>query len=157
MRPLLILFSVVGLLFSCNKEKKQRTAATTIVHPIATKSTATDTLEINSKTIVVFQKDSIAVEKLLKEATDEEAFYTASDDYGYYIANATEFIEKQKIKIVASNKKYLKFIGADATPLVIKVDTLQGFGGMYFFTPAKKPHLVDITIPEEEYKDYFGK
>jgi hypothetical protein len=152
MRNLLYLFCSIGLLFSCNKEKKQQSAPT-----IAQKSITTDTLEITSKAIVLFQKDSSAIEKSLKEATDEEAFYTASDDYGYYIANATTFIEKQKIKIVEANKKYLKFVGTNQESLVIKVDTLRGFGGMYFFTPNKKAHLVDITIPEEEYKDYFSE
>ncbi len=156
MKTLLLLFSIVGLLFSCSKEKKQPNVPIAKVIPTAPKLTVTDTLEITSKAIVVFQKDSIAVEKLLKEATNEDAFYTASDDYGYYIANATEFMEKQKIRMIDANKKYLKFVGADATPLVIRVDTLQGLGGMYFFTPAKKPHLVDITMPKEEYKEYFG-
>ncbi len=69
---------------------------------------------------------------------------------------AHEFLDSVKLPTRdTKDKKFLKFSSSDKTERIIKLDTLPGLWGIYFFYPTKKPKQVDLTIINEEYKSYF--
>jgi hypothetical protein len=57
--------------------------------------------------------------------------------------------------IDAKDNKYLKFIRFNKVQNIVKMDTLPELWGIYLFNPSKKEKLVDMTMIDEEYKNYF--
>jgi len=166
---LLVLLSLT--VFSCvtNDERQENKSATsdssgektqkvdTIKSQRALRSSTleTDTLTIDMKAAVFYQPDSLQMEKRMKEVGEAE-FRMGADDYIYYVNMSVEYLEKQDLKVYdAKNKKYLKFLLADKRVKVIKLDSLKELWGMYFFDPKKMPYAADMTIIEDEYKNYF--
>lgn len=114
-----------------------------------------DTLTIDTKSAVFYQPDNIQIERRMKE-TGEENFRAGADDYIYYVNTSADYLEKQGLSVIdAKNKKYLKFIMADKKVQLVKLDTLSELWGMYLFVPTKTPHFADITVIEDDYKNYF--
>lgn len=115
----------------------------------------TDTLTIDKKAAVFYQPDSLQMEKRMKQVGEAD-FRVGADDYIYYVNTSAEYLEKQGLRVLdAKNKKYLKFVLADKRVQVIKLDTLEEFWGMYLFDPKKNAHAADMTIIEDEYKNYY--
>jgi hypothetical protein len=86
----------------------------------------------------------------------EENFRAGTDDYIYYVNTSAEYLEKKGLQVIdAKNKKFLKFIMADKNVQLIKLNTLEELWGMYLFDPKKKQHYADMTVIEEDYKNYF--
>jgi hypothetical protein len=172
MRPslrLLLLFSLA--VFSCTtNDQKQETKSNTQISPADTalkpdtvrtqKATQTspldtDSLTIDRKAAVFYQPDSLQTEQRMKEAGEAD-FRAGADDYIYYVNTSAEYLEKEGLPVFdAKNKKYLKFVLADKRVQVIKLDTLEELWGMYLFDPKKKAYAADMTIIEDEYKNYF--
>lgn len=114
-----------------------------------------DTLAINTKSAIFFQPDSLQMEKRMKQAGEDE-FRAGADDYIYYINISAAYLEKQGLPVIdAKNKKFLKFLFADNSFQLVKLDTLPDLWGMYLFDPAKKPLYADIIEIENDYKSYF--
>jgi hypothetical protein len=89
-------------------------------------------------------------------AVGEEDFRIGADDYIYYMNTSAAYLEKQGLKVLdARDKKYLHFVSSGKTAQLIKLDTLPELWGIYFFNLMKKPYLVDITMIEEEYANYY--
>jgi hypothetical protein len=85
--------------------------------------------------------------------TGEENFRAGAGDYIYYINTSADYLKEQGLSVIdAKNKKYLKFIMADKK---VQLDTLSELWGMYLFAPTKTPHFADITVIEDDYKNYF--
>lgn len=102
-----------------------------------------------------YQPGSFQIEKRIREA-GEENFRAGADDYIYYINISVEYLEKRGLPVVdAKNKKYLKFMMTNKNVQLIKLDTLQELWGVFLFDPRKKPYQSDITVMENEYKNYF--
>jgi hypothetical protein len=157
--------------FSCatNDQKQEQKADTlissadttqkldTVGAQISTQSSPldTDTLTIDRKAAVFYQPDSLQMERRMKEVSEAD-FRAGADDYIYYVNTSAEYLEKEGLPVLdAKNKKYLKFVLADNRVQVIKLDTLEELWGMYLFDPKKKAYAADMTIIEDEYKNYF--
>ncbi|HJW16071.1 MAG TPA: hypothetical protein VJ499_03075 [Flavisolibacter sp.] len=114
-----------------------------------------DTLTIDKKAAVFYQPDSMLMEKRMNQVGAED-FRKGADDYIYYINSSAEYLENQGLPVLdAKNRKYLKFIFEDRKEYVIKTDTLKELWGMFLFDPRKKPYAADMTIIEDEYKNYY--
>ena len=150
------------LAWSCSEQGKEKPAAIngdsvtekTIEPPQQRQS---DTLVITSKTAVFYEPDSIQIAKRKKEI-GEENFRIGFDDYAFSVNSSIEFLEKEKLPVVdAKDKKYLKFIKANRTSRIIKIDSLADLWGIYLFDPSKEPYSADMTIMDEEFEQYFRK
>lgn len=156
----LILICVCTLsVYGCKEQKREKTAlAEKSEVPSAAASLSpvqNDTLTIDAKAAVLYQPDSIQMQKRM-QAVGEEDFRAGADDYIYYMNMSAEYLEKQGLKVLdAMDKKYLRFVFSGKTAQVIKLDTLPELWGIYFFDPMKKPYLADITMIEEEYGNYY--
>lgn len=172
MQPSLRLLLLLSLtVFSCaTNDQKQETKSDTFISSADTTQKVdtpkaqiapqpspldTDTLTIDRKAAVFYQPDSLQIEKRMKEAGEAD-FRAGADDYIYYVNTSAEYLEKQGLSVLdAKNKKYLKFVLADKRTHVINLDTLQELWGMYLFDPKKKPYAADMTMIEDEYKNYY--
>ena len=150
----LLLSLIVSLTVTfCNDNSKEQQSE--IASKINEAIPNSDTLIISEKSAIFYQPDSMQIEKRKKEV-GEENFYIGIDDYAFYINSSFEFLDSIKQPVIeVVGKKVLKFIYSNKQTEVIKLDTLPELWGMYFFSPEKMPRLVDMTIIEEEYKNYF--
>ena len=118
-------------------------------------SSSSDTLAFDKACAVFYQPDSLQVEKRMKQVGQDE-FRQGADDYIYYINTSAEYLEKKGLPVIdAKNKRYLKFVSTNGQVQVIKLDTLAELWGMYLFDPKKNAYVADITMVEEEYKNYY--
>ena len=169
MRPLFKLLLLYSLtLASCAADEKTQdfksssfdtTQATDTTQQSETKIKkaviTSDTLTIDTKSAVFFQPDSLQIKKRMQEVGEKD-FRAGMDDYIYSINTSAEYLEKQGLTVVdAKGKKILKFITEDKKFHLIKLDTLQELWGMYLFDPTKKPYYADMTMIEDDYKNYF--
>ena len=115
-----------------------------------------DTLVIDRKAAVFYSPDTTQIERRKKEV-GEDNFYAGADDYLNYMQTSQDFLDSVNLPIVdAKDNKYLKFIRFDKVQNVVKMDTLPELWGIYLFNPSKKEKLVDMTMIDEEYKNYFN-
>jgi hypothetical protein len=113
-----------------------------------------DTLTVTEKGAVFYSPSSSRINKMKKERGED--FYVAADDNMYYMSTARDFLEQQKLAIMDNkDKKYIKFVFADKLSQVIKLDTVSQPWGIYFFDPSKRLYQADITMIQEEYKNFF--
>ena len=167
----LLFFSLV--VFSCNSNKKkeeqksetsnskketnQQKDFSKIQIDINASSSESDTLTIEKKSAVLYQPDSLQIEKRMNQVGEED-FRVGMDDYIYYINISAEYLEKQGLPVLnAKNKKYLKFISEDKKITVIQPDSLEELWGIYLFDAKQKPYFANITIIEDDFKNYFKK
>lgn len=114
-----------------------------------------DTLTIDEKSAVFFQPDSLQIERRKKKAGETD-FYAGADDYIFYMNSALQFLDSVKLKTVeARDKKYLRFVGRDASQQLIRIDTLSELWGMYFFEPSKTARLANVLDIDESYSSYY--
>src|SRR5450432_162891 len=115
-----------------------------------------DTLVIDKKAAIFYSPDTTQIAKRKKEV-GEDNFYIGADDYLNYMQTSHDYLDSVKLPILdAKDKKYLKFIRLYKTQNVIKLDTLSELWDIYLFDPNKKEKLVNMTIIDEEYKNYFN-
>ena len=131
-------------------EKPEKWLATT-----STNSSQGDTLLVDRKAAVFIEPDHIKIEKMKKQA-GEENFYTVADDYLFYLYKAHQFLDSAKlISIAAKDRKYITFVLNDSSVQVVNLQKLPELFNLYFFDPSKKAKQVNLTIIDEEYKRYF--
>lgn len=156
---LIPVLSAFLLLTACNnkKEKKQGAAQTdSMAHTIAA-TNHSDTLIITKNAAVYYSPDSLHMEQWKKELGEED-FSTVADDWSYYMMISQEYLAKIALPVEdASGKKAVKFIKADNSTVIIRLDTLKSYWAAYLFTPAKDPVTADIVSMEESCKQYFEK
>ena len=107
------------------------------------------------KTALDVQLDSAALEQNQKKYGDTsiEAY---TEDGSYYESIADSVIQKKKLPLIESmHHKFIKFVQNNGAITIVKVDTLPAVSTLFFFDPAKPPHIVDVTDTENEYKNYF--
>ena len=168
LHSLLLVLSLT--VFSCTtSDKKQERKPGTLVSPTSTKpkgriikngiTTETsllegDTLTIAKTAAVFYQPDSLQIQKRMKQVGETD-FRIGMDDYIYSVNTSVEFLQKQGLPVFdAKSKKYLKFVSPGKEAQIVRPDTLQELWGMYLFDPKKKPLAVDMTVIEDEYKNY---
>ena len=116
-----------------------------------------DTLIVDSTAAVFTIIDSVEIEKRKKKYGDDD-FYTAADDFVFASSEAHNYLQKQKIRIIdVRGQQFLKFVKADRSAVVIRLDTISQLFNLYLFNTAKAPVNADMTNVEEEYKRYFDK
>ncbi|MGF7039468.1 hypothetical protein [Mucilaginibacter lappiensis] len=163
MRPFtkLILFCSI-ILSGCasppQKVTSKKVNKKSVRHSIAIKNNVDkqDTLTVDSIAAVFTKVDAVEIEKRRKKYGDD-AFYASADDAVYYSSQSHEYLSKQKLRIIdAQDQKFLKFVKADKTVMIIKLDTVAQLFNLYLFDPAKVPVNVDMTNIEDDYKKYFN-
>jgi hypothetical protein len=114
-----------------------------------------DTLTIEEKSAVFFQPDSLQIERRKKKAGETD-FYAGADDYIFYMNSALQFLDSVKLKTVeARDKKFLRFVGRDASQQLIRIDTLPELWGMFFFEPSKTARLANVLDIDQSYSSYY--
>jgi hypothetical protein len=123
----------------------------------ATNFANNDTLIVDRQAAVFIEPDSIRIEREKKQSSEED-FYTAADDYLYYLSSVNKFLDSVKLrKLYTTDKKYIKFISNDKSEQLIKIDELPQLWSIYFFDPRKKAKDIDMTMVWEEYEEYYSK
>ncbi len=114
-----------------------------------------DTLVVNTNSAVVYQPDSVTIEKI-KEKIGEDALSTLADDNSNYLSESVLQLEKMNIPVIyTEGKKIVKFVNKSGKPIIMRTDTISGMGNIYFYRGGKKPHQADITATEAEAKLYY--
>lgn len=164
------MYLVVGLVFTaCANNSHQEKAnndypADTASKTNATQSATPTTISLNNDTLVVdrqaavfIEPDSIRIEKQKKQVA-EEVFYTGADDYVFYMSIAHAFLDSVKLTTLnTKDKKFVKFVRADKAEQLIDIDKLPELWSIYFFDPAKKAKQINMTMIDDEYKNYFAQ
>jgi hypothetical protein len=115
----------------------------------------TDTMIVDKNTAVYYWPDAAGVAKWEKKL-GKEAFQTGADDMIEYRNSTSRFLDSMKLSLIKTeDHKFVKFIKADKSSTLIKLDTISNLWGIYLFAPGKEPKFADFTMIEEEYKAYF--
>lgn len=102
---------------------------------------------------VILFPDSLKIEKLKAEGSEED-FYTAADDWQYYIFTASHYLDSVKARIVRrSSTGKVKFRAIDGTTFSFDADSVSW--GMLLFNGRTKPVDADITDIDVDYRRYM--
>jgi len=113
-----------------------------------------DTLIVDQTCAVIVSADSFQIAKRKKELGQD--FYVGADDYSFYLNETQKFLDTVKLKTIdCDGKKFLKFIYSDKKQEIINLTNLDELWKVYLFDPKRKSKSVDMTMIEEEYKNYF--
>lgn len=93
------------------------------------------------------------IEKMKKEASNEDDFYTAADDVNYYLYQAGEFMKRHGQKAILVPATYTDILFPNGE--IIQADTIA-FGSMILYKPGKNPQVVSSVDIAEAYKSYFA-
>lgn len=93
------------------------------------------------------------IEKMKKEASNEDDFYTAADDVNYYLFQAEEFMKRHGQKAILVPATYTDILFPNGE--IIQADTIA-FGSMILYKPGKNPQVVSSVDIAEAYKSYFA-
>lgn len=93
------------------------------------------------------------IEKMKKEASNEDDFYTAADDVNYYLFQAEEFMKRHGQKAILVPATYTDLLFPNGE--IIQADTIA-FGSMILYKPGKNPQVVSSVDIAEAYKSYFA-
>lgn len=157
-RLLFICFCISACAVNDQQQESSKAPSTSTVDtiPIQNKKaqTVSDTLTINSKAAVFYAPDSARLDSLFM-ANGESDMRIGADDYLYYLDESANFLKPFVPVIQADDKKYLRFIAANKNATLIRLDTLPHYWGIFFFDGIKAPKRIDMTLIEEEYKNYY--
>ena len=93
------------------------------------------------------------IEKMKKEARNEDDFYVAADDVNYYLYQAGEFMKKHGQKAILVPAAYTDILFPNGE--IIQADTIA-FGSMILYKPGKNPQVVSSVDIAEAYQSYFN-
>lgn len=93
------------------------------------------------------------LEKMKKEATNEDDFYVVADDVNYYLYQAGEFMKRHGQKAILVPAAYTDILFPNGE--IIQADTIA-FGSMILYKPGKNPQVVSSVDIAEAYKSYFN-
>lgn len=114
-----------------------------------------DTLVIKKKAAIFIRPNIARIDKE-RQKGDEEGFDITTNDYLYYMSTAQEFLDSVKVPIVdVSDEKFIRFMENNKKSHIIEVGKLPELWSIYLFEPGKRAKQVDMTMIEEECKDYF--
>ena len=92
------------------------------------------------------------IEKMKKEARNEDDFYVVADDVNYYLYQAGEFMKRNGQKAILVPATYTDILFPKGE--IIQADTIA-FGSMILYKPGKNPQVVSSVDIAEAYKSYF--
>ncbi len=154
-----LLIELTATIFaSCNQasnnDNNQIDTTKKIATQVETKTVNTDTLIVDQTCAVIVSADSLQIAKRKKELGED--FYVGADDYAFYLNETQKFLDSVKLKTIDCNgKKFLKFIYADKKQELINLTKLDELWKVYLFDPKKKSKSIDMTMIDEDYKNYF--
>lgn len=93
------------------------------------------------------------IEKVKKEARNEDDFYVVADDVNYYLYQAEEFMKRHRQKAILVPATYTDILFPNGE--IIQADTIA-FGSMILYKPGKNPQVVSSVDIAEAYKSYFA-
>ncbi len=93
------------------------------------------------------------IEKMKKEASNEDDFYVVADDVNYYLYQAEEFMKRHRQKAILVPAAYTDILFPNGE--IIQADTIA-FGSMILYKPGKNPQVVSSVDIAEAYKSYFN-
>lgn len=93
------------------------------------------------------------IEKMKKEASNEDDFYVVADDVNYYLYQAGEFMKRHGQKAILVQAAYTDILFPNGE--IIQADTIA-FGSMILYKPGKNPQVVSSVDIAEAYKSYFA-
>lgn len=93
------------------------------------------------------------IEKMKKEARNEDDFYVVADDVNYYLYQAGEFMKRHRQKAILVPATYTDILFPNGK--IIHTDTIA-FGSMILYKPGKNPQVVSSVDIAEAYKSYFA-
>lgn len=93
------------------------------------------------------------IEKMKKEARNEDDFYVVADDVNYYLYQAGEFMKRHRQKAILVPAAYTDILFPHGE--IIQADTIA-FGSMILYKPGKNPQVVSSVDIAEAYKSYFA-
>ena len=157
MKLIIISFSLIIFSACGGKSDKKETPVTDTAKQSTTPpvTSNTDTLVIGKNAAVFYSPDTTQL-AMWKKEVGEKDFATVIDDWSFYMNSSGEYLKTTHLPVVdASDKKVLKFVKADKSVTLVRLDTLSAYWGVYLFSPAKEPQFADIIMMEESYKKYF--
>lgn len=120
-------------------------------------SSFSDTLTIHFPSAVFYNPDSLQLLKI-KEITATNNYETEVHNCFYQIRNARTVLKKYwpKIHIIETTKaRYLLFIKADKTKILIDLNTKEDIWGLFLFDGKKEPELADMMNIDSALGFYF--
>lgn len=104
---------------------------------------------------VIINPTSGQIEEL-KNNMSEEDFYTVADDNQYYQGLAFVLLDSLKVRIVSTDKKFLKFVGDKVLTLSIRKKNLPMWN-IILFSKHKEPLIVPaVELGAEQIIEYFN-
>jgi hypothetical protein len=92
----------------------------------------------------------------LKKAGGED-FYISADDAIYYNAQAQALLDSLQIKIVHTDKKYLKLVKSNKKEIYLDTRASGPGWQVFFFNPLKEPLVASTAdITAEDIQKYFN-
>lgn len=157
MKHTLALLLIIVTLVACNPSSKNETKSTKLPPRLVSSETLNyDALIVNEISAIITVPDSFNIEKR-KKAIGEDDFYAGADDYMFYLNLVHQFTDSMKLKThIVNDKKFIKFVGNNTPPYIIRIDRLPELWNVYFFDPKKNKKQIDMTVIIEEYNNYFN-
>lgn len=156
---------IASLLIGCTNtepSKKESTEQKTKVLPVQYKKPSSDfndTLVINSISAVYYNPDSLQLEKI-RGIMKKEEYETEVHNCFFLMRNARMVMKRywpQVHIIEISRVRYLLFIKADKSKILIDLNTKNDMCGIFLFNRKKDPELVDMMNIDTALGFYFGK
>jgi len=163
MKKYILLIGALALLSACKNETtsaKANVPKTEVknARPANITQRPTDTLVVKTRYAVDYWASEEKIEQLKRESKDEEDFYVAADDVGWYMSESTTYLDSIKFPMVRTKGyRYLRFKKTDGSSVFIDTDTIQEIANIYLFDPSKDPVNADITYMKDAFSEYFGE
>lgn len=166
MKNELIISGLLVLSIACAKGPKPKTAeveqkeVTSVVLPNQQASESEirnqKPMQVKGMSAVFYSPDSIEIEKL-KSKVGEDNFYQIVDDNNYYNSEAMKELEKNGIKVVVTDNRYIEFLKDDGRTSLIDKVSLEEKWGVILFDGKKEPLSVSPVDIASDIKKYFDK
>lgn len=115
-----------------------------------------EVFKVSGVAAVFFQPNSAWIETMKKE--NEDAFYVIADDAMYSYSIATDFLNKENIKILSTDKRYLQFIKDNGEDVVIDRNSISREGwGVFLFDGKRDPFNANMAVIQTDYESYFRR
>ena len=128
-------------------------------YPIKPPTSYSDTLKIDSKAAIFYYPDSVQLEKL-RAASDTSKFDAVMHESFYQFRYIHIVLNKYwpGIPVIEAKKiRYLLFIKADKSRVMIDLNTKNDPHGLIVFDPQKDPSQLEMTNAESELGFYFSE
>lgn len=154
---------VIIYLYSCtntNSSKKNKTKLPATPHAVRYKkppSSYNDTLVINNISAVLYNPDSLQLNKI-QAIIEKELYETDVHNCFYLMRNARIVLKKYwpRIHVIESSEyRYLLFIKADNSQTCIDLNSKEDMCGIFLFDRKKEPELIDMMNIDTDLGFYF--